>query len=51
MLTLHCPPVHIHALATFLREKGAESVVVADIDYVFMRDNPLYATLEKGLES
>jgi ATP phosphoribosyltransferase len=51
MLTLHCPPVHIHALATFLREKGAESVVVADIDYVFMRDNPLYTTLEKGLES
>jgi len=49
MLTLHCPPGHVHALASFLREQGAESVTVADIDYVFTRDNPLYAKLEKGL--
>jgi len=49
MLTLHCPPGQVHALASFLREKGAESVTVADIDYVFTRDNPLYARLEKGL--
>jgi ATP phosphoribosyltransferase len=49
MLTLHCPPAHVHALASFLRDKGAESVTVADIDYVFTRDNPLYARLEKGL--
>ena len=42
-------PRHVHALASFLRDKGAESVTVADIDYVFTRDNPLYARLEKGL--
>ena len=49
MLTLHCPPAQVHALASFLREKGAESVTVAELDYVFARDNPLYAKLEAGL--
>ena len=49
MVTLHCPPDKVHALALFLREKGAESVTVADIDYVFTRENPLYAKLEAGL--
>jgi ATP phosphoribosyltransferase len=49
MLTLHCPPQHVYALASFLREHGAHSVVVADIDYVFARDNPLYARLQAGL--
>src|SRR5438552_7605025 len=49
MITLHCPPGHVHALASFLREQGAESVTVADIDYVFTRDNPLFAKLEQGL--
>jgi ATP phosphoribosyltransferase len=49
MLTLHCPPARVHALATFLREKGASAVTVSDIDYVFTRDNPLYAKLEAGL--
>jgi ATP phosphoribosyltransferase len=49
MLTLHCPPEHVHALATLLREKGAENVVVADLGYVFSRANPLYAKLEAGL--
>ena len=49
MLTLHCPPQHVHALATMLRDKGAENVVVADLDYVFARANPLYAKLEAGL--
>jgi ATP phosphoribosyltransferase len=39
----------VHALATFLREKGAAAVTVSDIDYVFTRDNPLYAKLETGL--
>ncbi len=49
MLTLHCPP---RAGATRSRpscaSKGAESVTVADIDYVFTRDNPLYAKLGAG---
>ena len=49
MLTLHCPPEHVHALATLLRDKGAENVVVADLGYVFSRANPLYAKLEAGL--
>jgi ATP phosphoribosyltransferase len=49
MLTLHCPPKAIPALATFLREHGAHSVVVADTAYVFARDNPLYEKLVAGL--
>jgi ATP phosphoribosyltransferase len=49
MLTLHCPPAHVHALATYLRDQGAENVVVGGLDYVFSRDNPLYAKLEAGL--
>ena len=51
MITLHCPPANVHALASFLRDKGAESVTVADIDYVFTRENPLYAKLEAGLKA
>ena len=49
MLTLHCPPEHVHALAGLLRERGAENVVVGDLGYVFSRANPLYAKLEAGL--
>jgi ATP phosphoribosyltransferase len=49
MLTLHCPPQHVHALATLLRDKGAENVVVGDLGYVFSRANPLYARLEAAL--
>src|SRR5882757_5849296 len=49
MLTLHCPPKHVHGLAMLLRDKGAENVVVADLGYVFSRANPLYARLEAGL--
>jgi ATP phosphoribosyltransferase len=51
MLTLHCPPARVHALASFLRDRGAEAVTVADLGYVFTRDNPLYARLEAGLIS
>ena len=49
MLTLHCPPVAIPALASFLRENGAAMVSVAELDYVFASENPLYARLEAGL--
>ncbi|MCC6776873.1 MAG: ATP phosphoribosyltransferase [Hyphomicrobiales bacterium] len=49
MVTLHCPPQHVHALATLLRENGADTVVVGDIGYVFARSNPLYAKLEAAL--
>jgi ATP phosphoribosyltransferase len=49
MLTLHCPPQEVHALANFLRDNGAQSVAVGDLDYVFTRDNPLFARLESAL--
>ena len=49
MLTLHCPPSEVYALTSYLREHGAEAVAVADLDYVFSKDNPLYAKLEAGL--
>ena len=49
MLTLHCPPEQVYALTSFLRENGAEAVAVADLDYVFSRDNPLYAKLKAAL--
>ncbi|MGH6664242.1 MAG: ATP phosphoribosyltransferase [Pseudolabrys sp.] len=49
MLTLHCPPEQVYALTSYLRDNGAEAVAVADLDYVFSRDNPLYAKLEAGL--
>jgi len=49
MLILHCPPDQVYALTNYLRENGAEAVAVADLDYVFSRDNPLYAKLETGL--
>jgi ATP phosphoribosyltransferase len=49
MIILHCPPAQVHALASFLREHGAEAVSVAPLEYVFARDNPLYARLEAGL--
>ena len=51
MLTLHCPPDAIHDLASFLRERGADAVSVAGLDYVFARDNPLFARLEAGLDA
>jgi ATP phosphoribosyltransferase len=50
MLTLHCPPENVHALASLLREKGAEAVSVAPLDYVYARENPLYAKLTAELD-
>jgi len=50
MLTLHCPSAHVYELASMMREKGAESIVVAEIDYVFAPDNPLYTKLVAGLK-
>jgi ATP phosphoribosyltransferase len=45
MLTLHCPPGSVHDLAGFLREHGADTVIVAQIEYVFSRHNSLFAKL------
>jgi ATP phosphoribosyltransferase len=50
MLTLHCPPKYVHALASFLREHGAEAVSVAAIEYVYTSDNPLFARLVAELD-
>jgi ATP phosphoribosyltransferase len=50
MLTLHCPPNHLHALASLLRDEGAETVEAISLDYVFSRANPLYDRLEAGLD-
>ncbi|TWC00490.1 ATP phosphoribosyltransferase (homohexameric) /ATP phosphoribosyltransferase catalytic subunit /ATP phosphoribosyltransferase regulatory subunit [Bradyrhizobium macuxiense] len=49
MLTLHCPPDKLYALGSFLREHGAETVSVVSLDYVFDRENPLFAKLEAFL--
>ena len=49
MLTLHCPPDQVYALTSYLRDAGAEAVAVADLDYVFSRDNALYAKLAAAL--
>ena len=49
LLTLHCPPDQVYALTNFLRENGAEAVAVAELDYVFSRDNTLFAKFEAGL--
>jgi ATP phosphoribosyltransferase len=49
MLTLHCPPQAVFALAGLLRERGAEAVSVSELGYVFTRDNPLFAKLEAAL--
>jgi ATP phosphoribosyltransferase len=49
MLTLHCPPDTVHDLARFLREYGADTVTVAQMDYVFSRHNPLFARLAAAI--
>lgn len=49
MVTLHCPPAQLFGLSRFLREKGAESVTVTEIDYMFSAENPLYDKLEAAL--
>ena len=49
MLTLHCPPEQVFALADFLRDKGAQAISVSEIDCVFTQDNPLFEKLKAGL--
>ncbi|MES2752603.1 MAG: ATP phosphoribosyltransferase [Pseudomonadota bacterium] len=49
MVTLHCPPAQLYALGSFLREHGAETVSIASLEYVFDRDNPLFARLRAFL--
>ena len=49
MLTLHCPPATVYELANFMRERGAHSIVVAEIESVFAPENPLFVKLADGL--
>jgi len=49
MLTLHCPPGTVYGLAAFMRDHGAQSIIVAEIEYVFATENPLYARLVAAL--
>jgi ATP phosphoribosyltransferase len=49
MLTLHCPPDQVFALADFLRDRGAQAISVSEIDYVFTQDNPLFEKLRAGV--
>ncbi len=49
MITLHCPPLQLYALGSFLREHGADTVSIASLDYVLDRENPLFARLEAFL--
>jgi ATP phosphoribosyltransferase len=49
MLTLHCPPREVHALANFLRDHGAENIAVAHLDYIFARENALFTRLEAAI--
>ena len=49
LLTLHCPPGEVYPLTGYLRERGAEAVSVAELDYVFSKDNPLFAKLAAAL--
>jgi ATP phosphoribosyltransferase len=49
MVTLHCPPAQLYALASFLRSHGADTVSVASLDYVLDRANPLFTRLEAFL--
>ena len=46
---LRCPPAQVYALTSFLRDNGAEAVAVADLDYVFSKQNPLFAKLQAAL--
>lgn len=49
MLTLHCPPEQVYGLSNFLRENGAETVSIVELDYVFSLENPLFDRLKAGL--
>jgi ATP phosphoribosyltransferase len=50
MVTLLCPPETVHGLAIFLREAGAETVIVASPEYVFSSDFALYDMLLQRLD-
>ena len=48
-LTQNAGAAQLHGPTSFLRDHGAEALAVADLDYVFSKDNPLFAKLEAKL--
>jgi ATP phosphoribosyltransferase len=50
MVTLLCPPDRVHELTVFLRDAGAETVIVAAPEFVFERENALHEALVKRLD-
>jgi ATP phosphoribosyltransferase len=50
MITLLCPPARVQELAVFLREAGAETVIVTQPEFVFARENALYGALVRRLD-
>jgi ATP phosphoribosyltransferase len=50
MITLLCPPARVQEFAVFLREAGAETVIVTQPEFVFARENALYGALLRRLD-
>jgi ATP phosphoribosyltransferase len=48
-LTLHAPRVHVHGLAEWLAARGARSICVTTLDFVFEPENTLMLGLERRL--
>lgn len=49
LLVIHCPLAEAAACAAFLKARGAETVTVARLEYVFSAGNPLLERLLKRL--
>ncbi len=49
-LSLLCPRQHLQAVATRLREAGADAVTVTSAEYIFHAENALMARLKKRLK-
>lgn len=49
MVTLHVKPAQVFAVARYLRDRGAATVSVGELDYVFTRENHLVETLKAAV--
>ena len=49
LVLLHCPADAIYRCVAHLRDKGAETITVARLDYVFCSENPLFAALAEKI--
>jgi len=48
-LVLHCPTDKVYDCVVWLRERGAETVTVSALDYVFRATNPLFEALHERI--